>query len=175
MTATETVTASGQLSIGDIYRFSLYALWKRFWFFLAVMALCATYVPYSIFLAQQRWEWTFSSVLGLAFPFVLTPYAFFISPYRGAKKFMKTNPNAHGVQSYVFSDSGVEVTGPHSRGHLDWAAIASATETSAQFLLYPQQAIAHVIPKRFFTSPDGQQALRNLLITHVTKVRLRRN
>ena len=175
MSATETVTASGQLTIGDIYRFSLYTLWKRFWFFLAVMVICAVYVPYSIFLAQEHWEWTFSSSLGLAFPFVLTPYAFFISPYRGAKKFIKTNPNVQGILSYVFSDAGIEITGPHSRSHLDWPAIASARETSVQFLLYPQQAIAHVIPKRFIGSPDGQQALRGLLKQNVAKTNLRRN
>jgi hypothetical protein len=175
MTDTKTITASGQLSVGDIYRFSLYALWKRFWFFLVIMAVCAAYVPYSIFVAQQHWEWTVSSLLGLAFPFVLTPYAFFISPYRGAKKLIKTNPNVQGVLSYVFSDAGIEITGPHSHSHLDWAAIASATETSGQFLLYPQQAIAHVIPKRFVTSQDGQQALRNLLKTYIAKAHLRRN
>jgi hypothetical protein len=175
MTTTETVTASGQLSIGDIYRFSLYALWKRFWFFLVIMAICAAYVPSSIFLAQQHWEWTLSSSLGLAFPFVLTPYAFFISPYLGAKKILKTNPNVQGTLSYVFSDAGIEVTGPHSRSNLDWAAIASATETSTQFLLYPQQAIAHVIPKRFVPSPDRQAALRNLLKAHVAKAHLYRD
>ena len=175
MTASETVTASGQLSVGDIYRFSLYALWKRFWLFLVIMVICAVYVPYSIFLAQQHWEWTISSSLGLAFPFVLTPYAFFISPYRGAKKLIKANPNVQGVLTYVFSDAGIEITGPHSRSHLDWAAIASAAETSAQFLLYPQQAIAHVIPKRFVASTDGQQALRNLLKAYVAKARLRRS
>ena len=175
MTATETVTASGQLTVGDIYRYSLYTLWKRFWFFLVVMAICAAYVPYSLFLAQQHWEWTPSSLLGLAFPFVLTPYAFFISPYRGARKFIRTNPNVQGVLSYVFSDAGIEITGPHSRSHLDWAAIASAKETSAQFLLYPQQAIAHVIPKRFIASPEQISALRGLVKSYVKSRRLKRS
>jgi len=166
------ITASGQLTVGDLYRYSLSALWRRFWFFLVIMALCAAYVPYSVFVAQQSWEWAPNSLLALAFPFVLTPYAFFISPYRGAKKLLRTNPNLQGPLRYVFSDAGIDMTGPHSQGHLDWPGISEVRETSGQFLLYPHRAIAHVIPKRFIPSVDEQLALRALLKQHVRKTKL---
>jgi YcxB-like protein len=173
MSSTSQITASGQLGVGDLYRYSLATLWRRFWFFLIIMVLCAAYVPYSLFVAGQTWEWAPNVILGVAFPFVLTPYAFFISPYLGAKKLLKTNPNLQGTLQYIFSDQGIEASGPHSHGHLDWSAISEARESATQFLLHPHRAVAHVIPKRFLASVEDQLVLRELLKKHVPKARLK--
>src|SRR5882762_719276 len=54
----------------------------------------------AISIARQTWEWTPNLLLGIAFPFVFTPYAFFISPYLGAKKLLRTNPNLQGTLTY---------------------------------------------------------------------------
>lgn len=174
MTENSTITASGQLSVGDLYRYSLATLWRRFWFFLIIMAVCGAYVPYSMIVARHDWSWSPNLLLGLAFPFVVTPYAFFLSPYLGVKKLLKSNPNLQGTLQYVFSDEGIEASGPHSHGHLDWSAITEARESSSQFLLYPNRSIAHVVPKRFFASADEASVLRGVLKKHVPKVRLRK-
>jgi hypothetical protein len=138
------------------------------------MAVAGAYVPYSTLVARHAWVWSPSLLLGLAFPFALTPYAFFISPYFGSKKLLRTNRNLQGTLRYVFSDQGIEVSGPHSHADLEWTALSEVRESSSQFVLYPHQSIAHVIPKSFLASPHDVSVLRNLLKQHVTKTRLKK-
>jgi hypothetical protein len=167
------VVASGQLTPGDMYRFYLTALARRFRWFLVIMAVVGSWFVVSLSTGSAHWEWTWPNVIGPMFPFVLVPYAFFVAPYFTARKQVRTNPNLNGPLSYGFSDTGIEFSGPNTRAHLDWKAIIEVRETSAQFLFYPQQAVAHVIPKRFLASSDDQAALRTLSRARVQKVKLR--
>jgi len=169
MIPNSTIVASGQLSVGDLYRYSLATLWRRFWFFLIITAVAGAYAPYSMLWSKQNWTWSPNLLLGLAFPFVLTPYAFFIGPYLGSRKLLRTNPNLQGVIQYVFSEAGIDASGPHSHGHLDWSAISEVRESASQFLLYLHRSFAHVVPKRFIASHNEVSALRRLLKQHVTK------
>jgi hypothetical protein len=120
-----------------------------------------------------RWQWSFPEMLGPLFPLVLFPYAFFIAPYFAARKRVKTDPNLKGPVNYNIANDGIEFSGPNVHAHLNWTTIMEAQETSAQFLLYPQASIAHVIPKRFLRTPADELALRALIRAHVAKSKLK--
>ncbi len=137
------------------------------------MAVIAVYFIASLLAGNMHWEWSWGSVIGPMFPFVFVPYAFFLAPYLAARKQLRTNPNLSGPMNYVFSDEGIEITGPNSRAHLDWGAIVEVREASNQFLFFPQQSVAHVIPKRFLPGPDDESALRALARAHSPKFKLR--
>jgi len=172
MATPATICASGQLQAADLYRFSLTTLYRRFWWFLGIMAVVAVFFISSLFRGNIKWEWTWGNVWGPLFPFVLVPYAFFLAPYLAARKQVRTNPNLNGPMKYVFSDEGIEFTGPNVQAHFDWNAIVEVRETSAQFLFYPQQSVAYVIPKRFLAGPADRAALRALVRSHTTKSKL---
>jgi hypothetical protein len=154
----------------DMYRFSLTTLFRRFrWFLIAVVALL---IVVSLNIIAGQWDWSWQNLLGPAF-LVLIPYAFLVSPYFASRKYLRKNPNLTGPFTYIFSDQGIEISGPHSQGRLTWEAIIEVRETPTQFLLYPQTAIADIIPKRFLPNVDQQATLRALLRAHVKKVKLR--
>src|SRR5712692_2572218 len=160
-----------QLIPTDIYRFSLMTLFRRFRWFLAIAVLAILPVIFLNVKAGQ-WDLDWQNLLGLFFLFVFMPYAFFVAPYFAARKYLRKNANVAGPLSYIFSDRGIDVSGPHSQGHLNWGAILRAQETRSQFLLYPQTAIAHVIPKRFLANADQQSSLRALVRAHVKNAKL---
>jgi len=173
MTNSSTVIATGQLTASDIYRFYLTALLKRFWWFLGIMALTGSWFVLSVSRGTLHWEWTVQNVVGPSFVFLLVPYAFVVAPYFAAKKQVRTNPNLNGPMSYSFSDTGIEFSGPNAQAHLEWKAITRVQETSTQFLFYPQQTVAHVVPKRFLAHPEDQSALRALVRAHAGNSQLR--
>jgi len=166
------IKASGQLTARDIYNFSLDTIFRRFRWFLIVIGLVALFLIANIAENARNLEWTLPNVLTPLFILVFIPYAFFVAPYFSARKRIQTSPNLSGVITYEFSSGGVEISAPNSQAHLNWAALIEARETSDQFFLYPQTAMAHVIPKRFLNADDVPM-LRALLRTHVAKTKLK--
>jgi hypothetical protein len=71
-----------------------------------------------------------------------------------------------------FTEEGVEITGPNSHTQVKWNAFIEARETSDQLLLYPQESMAHLIPKRFISSPADLSVLREVIRTHIAKSKL---
>jgi len=167
------ISVQVELTPADIYRFSRMALFRRFRWFLMIVVPAVILVICLNVLAGQ-WDWSWQNLLGPVFLFVFVPYGFLVSPYFAARKYLRKNPNVVGPMSYVFSESGIDVSGPHAQGHVNWEGIVQVQETAAQFLFYPQTAIAHVIPKRFLSDPEQQAGLRVLARTHVKKATLRR-
>jgi len=53
---------------------------------------------------------------------------------------------------------------------LDWAAFKEARETKTLYLL--KTSLFAIIPKRVFESKEQESAFRNMLRSHITKVRL---
>jgi len=160
-----------KLETMDMYRFSLMTLFRRFRWFLPI-AVGALIIVVSLNVIAGQWDWSWQNLLGPAF-LVLIPYAFLVCPYFSSRKYVLKNPNLADPFTYIFSEQGIEVSGPHSQGRLTWEAIIEVRETPAQFLLYPQTAIANIIPKRFLANVDQQATLRALFRAHVKKVKLR--
>ena len=173
MSVQSAVIASVQLAPGDIYRLSLLTLFHRFWWFLGIMAVVASWLFWTILTGRAEWEWSLPNVLGPLFVLVFVPYAYFVAPYFAAKKYLKKNPNITGMLTYIYSDAGIDVTGPHSQAHMNWEAVLKVKETSAHFFLYSQTAIAQIIPKRFLSQSSDQAALRALISAHVKDAKLR--
>ncbi len=166
------IKASGQLTVGDLYRFSLHTLFRRFRWFLGIVAAGALFFVTSLLGRTFHWEWTWSNIVGPLILFVLVPYAFLIAPYFAARKQL-ANPNVGGPKTYVFSEAGIELSGPTVQAHLEWSSVVEVRETSRQMLLYPQQSMAFVLPKRFFESEADMAALRALISAKVKHAKLR--
>lgn len=168
-----TLSVEVKLETMDMYRFSLTTLFRRFRWFMVLMLAVALGLIVSFVSQEWHWEWGWQNILGPLFVFVFMPYAFFVAPYFSSRKYLRRNPNLSGPLTYTFSDAGIEVSGPNSQGRLNWQGVMEVRETPAQFLFYPQTAMAHVIPKRFLSNHDVQAALRALVRTHVKKAKLR--
>lgn len=160
-----------KLETMDMYRFFLSTLFRRFRWFVMIALLGVSLVVF-LNVRTGQWDWSWQNLLG---PIILIfmAYAFLISPYFAARKYLRKNPSVAGPFMYTFSEGGIDVSGPNSQGHLNWQGIMEVRETSALFLLYPQTILAHVIPKRLLPSPDQQASMRELIRTHVKKAKLR--
>jgi hypothetical protein len=173
MTDQANLSVKVELNAGDMYRYSLTTILRRFRFFLLLFAFLTVYLVFQFSRQDFHWSFSFGNVFAPLFFFVVFPYAFFVAPYFSSKKYLENNPSLAGPNSYVFSSDGIDISGVQSNSHLNWAAIQEARETSAQFLLYPQTAVAHVIPKRFLNGSAGEAAMRTLIRANVTKFKLR--
>jgi YcxB-like protein len=175
MTDQSNVSVEVQLNAGDMYRYSMTTLFRRFRFFLVLFTGLTVYLVFQFSREDFHWSWNWGNVFAPLFFFIFFPYAFFIAPYFSSKKYLQRNPSLVGPNKYTFSSDGIDVSGPQSSGHLSWGAILEARETSSQFLLYSQTAAAHVIPKRALTVPGQLSALRELVRSQVKNARLKRN
>jgi len=167
-----TLTFEVRLETRDMYRFSLTTMFRRFRWFMLLMVFVALGLIVSLVSQDWHWEWGWQSIFGPLFVFVFVPYAFFVAPYFSSRKYLRKNPSLAGPVMYTILEKGIDVSGPHSQAHLSWDAITEALETSQQFLLYPQTAVAHVIPKHLLAA-DQQATLRALIRSHVKKTKLR--
>ena len=173
MTDQTNLSVEVQLNAGDMYRYSMTTIFRRFRWIMVLFTVLTLYLVFQFSRGDFHWSWSWGNVFAPLFFFILFPYAFFIAPYFSSKKYLQRNPSLVGPNKNTYTSDGKDVLGPQSNGHLNWGAILEARETSSQFLLYPQTAAAHVIPKRFMVPPQDQPALRILLRSHVTKLKLR--
>jgi len=175
MTDQTNLSVEVQLNAGDMYRYSMTTMFRRFRWIMVLFTVLTMYLAFQFSREGFHWSWGWGNVFAPLFFFIFFPYAFFIAPYFSSKKYLQRNPSLVGPNKYTFSSDGIDVSSPQSNGHLNWGAILEARETSSQFLLYPQTAAAHVIPKRALSVPGQLSTLRDLLRTHVKNVRLQRN
>jgi hypothetical protein len=174
MTDTSSVQVRGQLTVADLYRFSVYALVSRFWFFLGIIVSVVLIMTTELWTGRASWEWTTQTVASSVFFLVLMPYIFFVAPYFSAKKQLEKNPHLSGPTTVTFSDVGLHMIGPHSESRLDWSGIVKVRETSTLFLIYPQQALTQIMPKRYFASVDDESRVREMLRSHVKDAKLKK-
>jgi energy-coupling factor transporter transmembrane protein EcfT len=173
MTEGSSIQASGQITAGDLYRFSLYVFTRRLWWVLLTVAAAFIYFVTSFWSRWAQWEWNAPNIAGPLFVFVLMPWGFVVSPYFAAKKQLRTNPHLSGTVAYTFSDQGLATRGPHTQAQTDWNGIVKVRETSKLFLIFPQNAVALVVPKRFFASTTDESQARSILRSHVKDTKLR--
>jgi hypothetical protein len=85
------------------------------------------------------------------------------SPYRGAKRLLKTSTQLSAPITYTFSTQGIHSTGIHSSSNISYEALWAVRETKSLFLLYLNATSAIVLPKRFFKDPIQQDDWRLLV------------
>lgn len=143
-----------QLGAADLYRVSLTVLFRRFKWFLAIISF-GLFVVVTLNVLAGQWEWNWQSLLGPFF--ILSVYAVFVAPYCSARKYLAKNAHLGKEIIYVLSDDGIDVSAAHSHTRRTWGAILEARETPIHFLVYPQTALANIIPKRCLTGADQEE------------------
>jgi YcxB-like protein len=172
MTTEQEISLNCQLTAHDLYRFSLTTLRRKLWWFLLIICFSSLYFVYNVL--TNRISWNAQAIAATLFMFVFMPYAFFIAPYLSARKRFRTDPRLQQLISYTFSPSEIVIRASVGDSRLNWTAFAEVLETRKYFLLYPQSALAHVLPKRCFASQAEVEAFRQLLRSAALKARLHR-
>jgi YcxB-like protein len=80
-----------------------------------------------------------------------------------AKSLLRNAPALKGPTRWIFSDNGIETYGPTAQAEMKWKAFTRVRETKRQFLLYPQDNIAYVIPKHCFQTEIEIGRLREMI------------
>lgn len=167
-----TVEVNVRLAVGDLYRFGVVEILRKFWWFLAIMLFAMAGVSATV--VSQPFVFDVPNVVRILFFFIFIPYAFFVAPYLSARKRLRTTPCRQGPSTYLISPAGIDARSATGQAHIEWNAFVEARETSKDFLVYPQKLFAHLLPKRFFAGEADMATLRVLLREHVKgKVKLR--
>lgn len=156
------LTAKYALSLDDYVAFAkvyevLTALRRAMcvvmWVLIGLLALAAVYagIAGNIFMAGY---WAVLALLMLACPLVIGPWTHRRTYYR---------QNLDGMDIIlVADDEGFRLTSDRSDSTMKWAAVRRADELSGHVLLWPNQQLGYINPKRAFASPQDAQAFANL-------------
>ena len=98
--------------------------------------------------------WAGLALLMLAFPLVIGPWTTRRTYHR---------QHLDGVQIiFVADDEGFRLTTDRSDASMTWAAVRRADDISGHVLLWPNQQLGYIIPKRAFASPADAEAFAKL-------------
>ena len=64
---------------------------------------------------------------------------------------------------YTFAEQGIETVTDSSSSQNDWSRLSKIRETKKDFILYPQENVFFVIPKRFYKNETQIEEFRNLV------------
>lgn len=82
--------------------------------------------------------------------------------YRKASMTFDTNPAINQPMTYIFTEEGIETSGPDIASKLHWEQLDTVAEIRQAILIYYTNTIANPIPKRNFTE-DQLRELRLLV------------
>jgi hypothetical protein len=170
MTTEKEISLSCQMTTQDLYLFSLATIRRKFWWFLLLMCFLALFFIYNV--SSDKITLNLQAVVAGLFVFVFVPYAFLLAPYISARKRISTDPRLQQPIKYTFTGDAIDIRASSGDAHLNWTAFAEVVETRRQFLLYPQRAVAYVLPKRCFADATDVHAFRQLLRSKAPKARL---
>jgi hypothetical protein len=162
------VELNGTLEFRDVLKFQ-YSQWRSWWILLllilvsligGLLAVVAAMLTPNLELARRGGTWFF----------VLLMYWLLLAttPYRGAKRQMKTNLSLTGPILYVFSSRAVRSAGAHFSDEISYQALWSVRETRSLFMLHYSASSALVLPKRFFKDAAQENDRRTLVEGHIT-------
>ena len=163
----------------DLYRANVSVAWKkRSWTrrLLSTLAFVAA-ASFLFFLtmshADPPIDWLTALLMGsglalglqlLFWP--LTLVAVHGLAYYGAGNLARSKPSSLQPVTYEFSPDGIFHIGSTGTGRANWTAYLRIRETSDQFLLYIQNQLANVLPKRAFQSEAEMHQFRQLVREH---------
>jgi len=70
---------------------------------------------------------------------------------------------------YEFRESGIKIKSPSVDANLGWDTFIKWKEGKKLFILYQNDALMNIVPKRFFNSEDDIIAFRQLLGSNIKK------
>jgi hypothetical protein len=131
-----------------------------FWISLAFLG----YMFYSLISTSDYWPYRVAFVaIFVAVVVALIKYGL---PYRGARSFIKKNPDKLGPSRHEIGPEGTTYQGVHGEGKLAWTAFYQIRETPDLFLLYIQSNFAQIVPKRCFEKPEEILLYREIVRKH---------
>ena len=89
--------------------------------------------------------------------------AIYVSSFFAAKSLLRNTPALQGPTRWTFSDAGIRTDGPTAQSEVQWKSFTQIRETKRQFLLYPQNNIAYVVPKRCFPTENEIVTFREMV------------
>jgi len=145
-------------------RFTPYR-WLTFGASSAVLSAMFSWLIFSHFndFADPASAALFGALFGVAIVPALLIGVIHITSRKGAKSLMANVPGLKGPTSWIFSESGIETDGPTSRAEIQWKSFTRVRETKRQFLLYPQDNLAYIVPKRCFQTEIEIGRLREMV------------
>jgi hypothetical protein len=170
------VELSGTLAFRDLLRFQYFHSYRRTWWIIALMLLgtlvgvlltVVAVLPNSDFeLARRSGTWF---LLLLIFWVVIVT-----TPYRGAKRLMKTNASVSAPITWIFSSRGMHRTGLRFSSEISYEALWAVRETKSLYLLNLSAASALLLPKRFFRDAVQQNDWRIFVEQRISPKRITR-
>jgi hypothetical protein len=171
-----------QLNRNDIYRANVDIALGKFtpyrWLTFGVgSAMLSAMFSWLIFSHFNDFAEPLSAVLfGVLFGFVIVPslliFAIHVGSGNAAESLLRNTPALKGPTRWIFSDNGIETVSPTSRAEIQWKTFNRVLETKQQYLLYPQDGLAYVIPKRCFQTEMEIGRLREMLRRWVPTAKL---
>ncbi|MGH9171635.1 MAG: hypothetical protein ACRD0Z_12290 [Acidimicrobiales bacterium] len=82
----------------------------------------------------------------------------------------RTNPWMQGLQSFAFSETGVQWKRVYTASSVQWAAFSDITEIAAGYVFKqgsPRRLIIAIIPRRAFASYGDKMYFRHMASRHV--------
>ena len=86
-----------------------------------------------------------------------------VNSRNAARSLLLNAPGLKGPTRWIFSENGIETDGPTSRAVTQWNSFTRVRETKQQYLLYPQEHVAYIVPKRCFQTETEIGRLREMI------------
>jgi hypothetical protein len=159
------VELSGTFAFRDLLNFQYSHCYRRtWWIILPMMLVTLGGVLLAVMVALLTPDLRLALHNGTPFLLLLAFWLCIVtSPYRGAKRLLKTSTQLSSPITYTFSAQGIHSTGIHSSSDISYEALWAVRETKSLFLLYLNATSAIVLPKRFFKDPIQQNNWRLLV------------
>ena len=168
MLTPKSIELSFQLTQQEIYHANISIALRRYGTLIWVLVFFAAFIFLLFVVAINSTTSALRSFTpGTVLLTILAPVFFiamlFWNAQAAARTTARANPSLQGPTVWSFSDDGIVTVGPAGHTHLQWKIYFLARETATLFLLFPQQHLANVIPKRAFANDLDVAAFRELL------------
>ena len=159
------VELSGTFAFRDLLRFQYSQCYQRtWWIILLMMFISLVGVVLALVVAMLTSDLELARDNGTPFLLLLAFWTCIATtPYRGAKRLMKTSAYFSAPITYIFTLRGIHSTGIHISSDISYEALWAVRETKSLFLLYLSAGSALVLPKRFFKDAVQQNDWRLLI------------
>ena len=168
------VELSGALTFRDLLKFQYAQCYSRTWWIVALMLL-VSFLFVLLALVVLVMTSNFDLVRRNGTPFLLL-FLFWIwmaiTPYRGAKRQMKTSIPLSSPIRHVFSLEGVEQSGASFSSQISSTDLWAVRETKSLYLLNLSASSALVLPKRFFQDAAQQNEWRAFMERRISPKRI---
>jgi hypothetical protein len=174
------VTISGTLTTRELLKFQYFTSYRSRWMAVFVGAVTLFILGSLVFTIVSAMVYNVAEIavkVALRLGFLLIAWFGLLSaaPYLCTRQMLKTQASLRGPVHYVFSDREISHRSEHGQGNFSWSVLWKVYETKSLFCLYLSSAMAVIVPKRFFESPEQQERWRRLVERRIHPKRIIRS